>query len=341
MPSELHYLNVKKGDCSWIKHPNGNNTVIDVFNASIEKQASQSLTKIMTEILYVNESIEKRGAKGNFRQKDFPVNPIEYIKNYNIDSIFRFVLSHPDMDHLGGIEDLFKTFKPINFWDINNQKEIDSFDKTSHDESDWEYYKNLRNGSDSDPIRLELYSGSRGKYYNQNGDGSCCGNGLFILAPTPDLVAEANRTDDYNDCSYVILYRPPNGSKVIISGDSHNKTWEHILNTWEDEVKDCDVLLAPHHGRHSKRSYEFLDILKPKITFFGIAKSDHLGYSAWSSRSLPVLTNNQGNCLIAKFLDSGTEIRCTYEKFAKAYCSENGYSTNYDDSTNSYFLKSL
>ena len=240
MASEIHFLNVKKGDCCWIKHPNGNNTVIDVYNASIEKQEAKAFSKIASDIL-VKEAIKKRGAKGNFGQKSFPVNPIKYLKDLGVDSIFRFILSHPDMDHLGGIEDFFKTFKPINFWDISNTKKINSFEDTNHAESDWEFYKNLRKGSDSDPIRLELYSGSEGKYYNRNDKGKCCGNGLFVLAPTQELVEDANKTNDYNDCSYVILYRPPNGAKVIISGDSHDKTWEHILENWEDDVKDCDV----------------------------------------------------------------------------------------------------
>ena len=35
MASELHFLNVKDGDCTWIKHADGNNTIIDVYNASV------------------------------------------------------------------------------------------------------------------------------------------------------------------------------------------------------------------------------------------------------------------------------------------------------------------
>lgn len=340
MSSELHFLNVKQGDCSWIKHPNGNNTIIDVCNASIEKQKSQELTKAFSEI-FALKSLKAKGAKGNFGQKQLPVNPIEYLQGFGVSSVFRFILTHPDMDHMGGIEDFFNTFSPTNFWDTNNKKEIESFEGSPHKESDWKFYKNLRKGSDSDPIRLQLLSGSKGKYYNQNAEGSCCGNGLFILATTKELLDIANESDDYNDCSYVILYKPPNGAKVILAGDSHDKTWEHILENWEDEVKDCDVLLAPHHGRDSKRSYDFLDILKPKVTFFGIAKSSHINYSAWSNRNLQVFTNNQGNCLIAKFNNDGTEIRCTYKTFAKAYCEANGYETSYCSATKTYYLKTI
>jgi competence protein ComEC len=289
----------------------------------------------------LEQSVKGISVTGNFRQKEYPVNPIEYLDSFGVNSIFRFVVTHPDMDHIDGIKAFFEKFNPANIWDTNNEKKMGSFEGSPYNENDWKFYKSIRDGENKNQTRLALLSGAKGKYYNENEDGSCCGNGLFLLAPTKGILDEAIANDDYNDCSYVILYRPPNGAKVVIAGDSHNKTWEHILNTWEDEVKDCDILLAPHHGRDSKRSYDFLDVLKPKITFFGNAKSEHLAYSAWTNRGLEKFTNNQGNCLIAKFLEGGTEIRCTYKTFAEAYCKANNYVTNYDSATKSYFLKKM
>lgn len=341
MPAELHFLNVKEGDCSWIKHPNGKNTVIDVFNASIEKQEEADAKTRLFSALEINASVKAKGIKGNFGQKAYPVNPIEYLKEHNVSSIFRFVVTHPDMDHIGGIKDFFATFNPSNIWDTDNKKEMGSFDGSPYSEDDWKFYKNIRDGKDTNQTRLTLYSGSTGKYYNRNEDDTCCGNGLFIRATTPELLKAAIDADDYNDCSYVISYRPPNGAHVIFAGDSHDDTWEHILKTWKKDVENCDILIAPHHGRDSDRSYEFLDVLKPKITFFGNAKHQHLAYDAWTNRSLEKFTNNQGNCLIAKFLDKSTEIRCTYKKFAEKYCEENGYETSFDSSTKSYYLKTL
>lgn len=339
MPSELHFLNVKQGDCTWIKHPNGKNTIVDVCNAK-EIKDKDSLTKSFS--AFVLESATKKlGVNGNFRQKEKPVNPIEYLDSFGIDSIFRFVATHPDMDHIDGIKLFFETFSPANIWDTDNEKEMGSFDGSPYNEDDWKFYKSIRDGQNTNQTRLTLFSGSKGKYYNENENGSCCGNGLFILAPTKEILNEAIENDDYNDCSYVLLYRPPNGAKVIIAGDSHDKTWEHILETWENEVKDCDVLLAPHHGRDSKRSYDFLDVLKPKITFFGNAKSEHLAYQAWTNRKLEKFTNNQGNCLIAKFNAGGTQIRCTYKTFAEAYCKANGYTTSYCSTTKTYYLKTI
>lgn len=340
MAPELHFLNVKQGDCTWIKHADGKNSIIDVFNASIEKQKTDDLAKAINEMLFDKE-FSAKGVKGNFGQKQYPVNPIEYLKDFNVNSVFRYIQTHPDMDHMGGTKDFFSTFSPINMWDTDNEKEMDSFEGSPYSEDDWDFYKELRKGSESDPKRLTLFLGSCGQYYNQGEDGSSGGNGLYILAPTKTLVEEANESSDYNDCSYVILYRASNGHKIIIGGDSHDKIWDYILENHESVVKNADLLIAPHHGRDSGRKYDFLDVVNPKITFFGNANSEHLAYNQWTRRGLEKFTNNQGNCLLAQFNTGGTDIFCTYRKFAEAYCKENDSETYYNSDIKGYYLKTI
>jgi competence protein ComEC len=339
MSSELHFLNVKEGDCTWIKHADGNNTIVDVFNASYQKTESDASANALSELF---ESIAaSKGISGNFRQKDHPVNPREYLQQFSVNSVFRYIQTHPDMDHMGGIKDFFSCFSPINFWDTDNGKEMGSFENSPYSEEDWDFYKDLRSGSEEDPKRLTLFSGSYGKYFNRNSNNEPGGNGLYILSPTEELVNEANESDDYNDCSYVLLFKPSNGQKVIIGGDSHDKTWDHILEHHESDVTNINLLIAPHHGRDSSRNYEFLDVLKPKLTFFGNAKSEHLAYDKWNTRNLEKFTNNQGNCLIARFNETGTAIYCTYKKFAETYCNSIGIDTFHDQSLNAYYLKTI
>lgn len=137
-----------------------------------------------------------------------------------------------------------------------------------------------------------MLAGRRGQYWNVSDDGSSGGDGLQILAPTQKLIDSANNADeDYNDCSYVLLYRT-GGNRIIFGGDSHDDTWEHILENYHRDVDNIDLLIAPHHGRDSDRSYEFLDVLKPTLTFFGNAPSEHLAYSKWRNRGLSFITNN-------------------------------------------------
>lgn len=320
----IHYLNVKDGDCSIIEHNSGNRSVIDVCNAKP--------IELLVEIISAELAKAERGINGDFQQKRYPVNPISYLHNHGISSIFRYIQTHPDMDHMDGIEALFREYSPINFWDTNNKKEMPATDwqASKYNESDWKFYKRLRDTNpDDDPKRLALYSGSRGQYYSQAADGTGGGDGLYVLAPTEELVAVANDADgDYNRCSYVLLYKT-GGNRIVFSGDSHDDTWGHILKTHESDVTDIDLLIAPHHGRSSGRSYEFLNTLTPTLTFFGNARSEHLAYSAWANRGLSIVTNNQANCMVVDASRTPMHLYVTHENYARKINSDTYYSESF------------
>lgn len=318
--STIHFLNVKLGDCSVIKHNSERVTVIDVCNAkTTDLQAEKSITE-MAKL--------ERGISGNFQQKRYPVNPISYLKNHSYNNIFRYIQTHPDMDHMDGIKVLFDEFNPTNFWDTNNTKEIKdaSWKSSTYNKEDWIFYKNLRDKNPNEnPRRLALLSGKSGQYWNVGNDNSSGGDGLHILAPTQELIDAANESDnDYNDCSYVLLYRT-NDMRIIFSGDSHDDTWEHILENHKQDVEKIDLLIAPHHGRDSDRSYEFLDVLKPTLTFFGIASSKDLAYSKWRSRGLSIITNNQANCMVVDASTTPMKLYVTHVNFAKRVNSNTFY----------------
>ena len=310
----IHFLNVKDGDCSIVQHNSGNVTVIDVCNAEpVGVDTPESTRRAVRQFTI--------SVRGNFGQKRYPVNPVKYLGDHNISSIMRFVLTHPDMDHMDGIKALFDIYRPLNFWDTDNSKEFEDSDweNSPYNREDWDFYKNLRDTRpNTDPRRLALLSGSRGKYFNVGEDDSSGGDGIHILAPTQDLVDAANASGDYNDCSYVLLYHSIGDRRIVFSGDSHDGTWEHILDTHKSRVTDIDLLIAPHHGRDSERSYEFLDVLKPKLTFFGNAPSEHLAYDQWDRRGLPIVTNNQANCMIVDESLGVMKFYATHENYAKA-----------------------
>jgi len=328
MPT-IHFLNVKEGDCSIIEHYSGHKTVIDVCNARPVEPLGEALTATMAK--------SERGISGNFQQKRYPVNPLSYMRQHGFTSIFRYVQTHPDMDHMDGIEALFDEFNPINFWDTDNTKELASasWQGSPFRESDWKFYKRLRDTQpEDDPRRLTLYSGARGPYFNQGSDGTVGGDGLHILAPTRELVASANEVDEeYNRCSYVVLYRPGE-NRIVFGGDSHDETWDYILEHHKAEVTDIDLLVAPHHGRKSGRSYKFLDTLTPTLTFFGNARSEHLAYDAWRSRGLSIVTNNQANCMVVDATTNPMTLYVTHENFARRVNS----STFYNESFKAWYV---
>ena len=307
----VHFLNVNEGDCILIQHPSGHNSVIDISNGAIVENVFESMS-------------------GNHNQKNYPVNPIEYFKDLKIDTVFRFILTHPDMDHMDGIKNLFDNFNVLNFWDTENSKVMgENASWGRYKKDDWDFYQEIRKAK-SDPKTLHLYAGSQGKYYNENETGDSGADGLYLLAPTKQLTEEANRTEDYNDCSYVILYRTVDGKRIIFAGDSAEKTWDYILENHEDDVKNIDILIAPHHGRKTGGNRDYLDVLNPKLTLFGNAKSEYLDYAAWNNRNLDHITNNQANCVIMNTNgENGIDIYVTYELFAKKRNSETYYDNIY------------
>ena len=311
----IHVLNVKEGDCSIIQHNSGRVTVIDVCNAKAPETTESKMVMLSAEVA--------TRVPGNFQQKKHPVNPVAYLQEHNIIDIFRYIQTHPDMDHMDGIKVLFSEFAPGNLWDTENNKEMsdDSWATSPYDKADWDFYKNLRDTDpDADPKRLALLAGAKGKYFNHEG-----GDGIHILAPTQALVDAANSSGDYNDCSYVLLYRAGD-HRIIFGGDSHDDTWEHILDTYEQSVTDIDLLIAPHHGRDSGRSYDFLDVLRPSLTFFGNARSEHLAYDAWRRRGLSYITNNQANCMVVNASASPMDLYVTNKSYAEKVNSSTTYS---------------
>lgn len=317
----VHFLNVGQGDCTVIEHldPLRRVTVIDVSLArwpfdDEDLQARRALADVRARLGKPGDN-----TLGNYGQKAYPTNPIAYMAARGVRSVFRFIGSHPEMDHLDGLADLHRALPITNFWSIGDQKPDPGGWGPScrFREEDWRLYETLRDRPATLGVAgLVNFAGSKGPFWNCNGDGDGGGDHLHVLSPTRGHVTEADRTGDYNDASYVLLLYTPAG-RVLFCGDSHDATWEHILRSYGAFLRDVEVMIAPHHGRCSGRSYKFLDVVRPRVTLFGIARSDHLGYSAWSSRGLRVYTNNQCRDVILDCRGSEIDLYCTNARFAR------------------------
>jgi competence protein ComEC len=236
--------------------------------------------------------------RGNFRMCDNPNNPIAYASSIGITSIFRFILSHPDMDHMDGFDKLVSTLGVANFWDTGARRDKPDFPGSPYDEADWDRYQKVIDGDEpgvSSAIRL---AGHKFAYANQDGADGSKHDGLSILAPDAALINDPNTEDDINEGSYVLSYHSAGGT-IVLPGDAHDASWEYVEQQHPGE-KNCAFLLAPHHGRDSDRSYDFLDFLRPKLTLIGCTPSKYIDYDQWNRRGLELITSNQcGNVILA------------------------------------------
>ena len=188
-------------------------------------------------------------------------------------SIARFISTHPDEDHVRGLEYLEKVIGIENFYCVKNAAtkdiETDSFNK----------YCELRD----DPKKaFYIYKGCSRKWLNTNDDerGS---SGISILWPdvnNADFKAELEEVKEGfspNNISAVIKYSLNDGATLVWMGDLETYFMEAVE---EDLVlPSVDILFAPHHGRDSgKIPASMLQKMTPKIIVVGEAPSQHLHY---------------------------------------------------------------
>jgi competence protein ComEC len=302
----VHFVNVFPGDCTIIEHLSKRVTMVDICdgNAEMEKKA-------------VFEQLQKSEGKlkGNFGMCNHNTNPIDYYKWIGLPQVHRFILSHPDMDHMDGFNRLANEIGMSNFWHPGSEKPKPEFNGGSqYLEADWDRYVKIRDGKEAGITVLSNLAGSKFSFAN-DGDGH---DGLHIIAPTQALLNDPDLMDDVNEGSYVVLYRSQ-GGRVLLCGDAHDSAFEHIKQNYREDVAGCAVMLAPHHGRDSGRSYDFLDFIKPKLTVIGCAPCQHISYDEWSKRGLDILTSNQaGNIVLDVASGQGIDVYIENKSFAQA-----------------------
>lgn len=241
---KIKSFSVGNGDMFYIKHGTNNFTVIDC-NLLDDVKVS-----IMDEIC--QESEEK--------------------------AIRRFISTHPDDDHIHGIEYFDSRCPILNFYCVKNNAT-----KTDETES-FKHYCKLR---DDNKKAFYLYSGCSRKWMNENGKDSngieIGSSGINILWPIlnnenfKNDLASANAGNSPNNISPIIKYSVNNGITVLWFGDLEH----HFMESIEDDIKlpQADVIFAPHHGRLSGAVPEkWLKQIAPKVIILGEAPSSELKY---------------------------------------------------------------
>lgn len=137
MSMTLHFLNVGNGDCTIIELPDGNLMMVDICNGG----KTGLLTKIIS---YQHSSLsEPISYLEQLYYKSLFNNPLKLLPT---PSLFLYVQTHPDMDHMDGLAALNRRFFITNFLDTANTKAPPNFSLpySKGSPEDWEAYQQLR-----------------------------------------------------------------------------------------------------------------------------------------------------------------------------------------------------
>ena len=240
--------------------------------------------------------------------------------------ITRFISTHPDDDHIHGLEYLDDEMNILNFYCVKNkaikEDETDDFDK----------YCELRDDSKK---AFYIYKGCSRRWMNESNDerGSA---GINILWPITsnkhfkEALEEAEDGESPNNISPIIKYSMTNGVTMLWMGDLEKDFMDNIKD--EITLPKVDILFAPHHGRSSgKISEDWLGECDPEIIIVGEAPSKDLEYYAGYN----TITQNTAGDIIFECDTSKVHI----------YVSNSNYSVNFlddeDKDTYDYYIGTL
>lgn len=267
----------------YIKHGSDNFTIIDCF---LSEENKKTITDELKEI--------------------------QKTKN-----ITRFISTHPDDDHIGGLEYLFKTLSIPNFYCVQNET-------TKKDETvDFNKYCELR-GSDK---AFHITKGCSRKWMNKSCD-ERTSSGISVLWPDVnnehfiEALSKAKKGESPNNISPIIKYSLEDGVKVLWMGDLETDFMNKIKD--EIDVPAVDILFAPHHGRDTgKVPSEMLKKMNPKIIIIGEALSCHLNYYAGYN----TITQNSAKNIILECTTGKVHIYVSNEKYSVDFLDDEGMST--------------
>ena len=276
MTLRIHFINVGEGDCTILELPDDKVMIVDIRNGRRKHDEA-------------NVEFE---------------NPIRYLGKLSRSDIFRYVQSHPDMDHMDGLSDLARSYTITNFWDTENTKPKPEEFGYGFREEDWDAYQTLRKNAkfrlrDTNPIGL-----AHGGSFPYN---------VYVLNPSKFLLDEGNKIEDWNLLSYIILIEYE-GLKLLLGGDASDAAWESVYN-WTQKNAEAEKLLSgvtifkvSHHGKNS--SYcgaEILNLTNPQKIVISKGSTDdgssaYGKYYNWSGGAKNMLLTSKGT-IIADYYD--------------------------------------
>jgi beta-lactamase superfamily II metal-dependent hydrolase len=311
MALSIHFLNVGHGDCTLIEHPSGRITMIDINNSKTlpESDVDALATKAnLSEAAFRSSLFAPRGFRSwEDYYLSLLVDPVGYFRSHfpSWASVFRYIQTHPDMDHMSGLYRFFWQEKIAleNMWDTahTKAKEKADFEGSRFDYLDWLVYQLMRKGhlvDDRTHKVLELEQGANSQYYADDN--------ITVLAPTADLVAYANATENWNNSSYVIRISHA-GRSVILPGDAEKPAWDKIQEVHEYEDVACDVLKAAHHGRESGYSETAVEVMNPSYVICSVGKKPSTDASdEYASHGARVLSTRANGTIKVTINDDGS-----------------------------------
>lgn len=206
---QVYYLDVGQGDSSLIRTPENQYILIDAGN------------------------------------NDQGKNVVKYLKHLGVKTIDVMIATHPDADHIGGLDDVLKAFDVKSVYAPKVSHTTDTFkDFLTAVKNEGRTIKTAKSG-----VTLDL-KGITAKF----------------VSPLNDY------GDELNDWSAVLKLTYKETS-FLFAGDAELQSENDMLADGVD--LKADVLKIGHHGSKTSTSKTFIDAVKPKYSIISVGKNNY------------------------------------------------------------------
>ncbi|WP_245809663.1 MBL fold metallo-hydrolase [Cohnella massiliensis] len=182
---------------------------------------------------------------GNNNMEDTVVG---YLKNQGISKVDILIGTHPDADHIGGLDAVIDNFDIGKIYMPKVQSNTKTFESVLLSIQK----KNLKVTTAKADLTLDWEPGIEVK-----------------------MIAPVKTYDDDNDMSAVV-HLIDGQTSFLFTGDAESKS-EHDMITSGADLKS-DVLLVGHHGSKSSTSQDFLDKVNPSYAVIQVGKDNSYGH---------------------------------------------------------------
>lgn len=207
---DIYFLNVGQGDSQFIKLPDGVDILID---GGPNKSVLFELAKVIPKT------------------------------DKYIDLV---ILTHPQLDHFGGL------------YDVINRYKIGAFVFSGRD-GEGEAWNEFREMLGAKGVNIvEVGAGDLIRYKEDS---------LLILSPNDEFFVK----EEINESSLVALLASEN-SKTLFTGDIGFETENYLVEKYD---LDVDVLKVPHHGSRFSSGIKFLEEVTPRVSVIGVGDNNY------------------------------------------------------------------
>ena len=206
---------------------------------------------------------------------------VNYLKNQNVDKLKYLFATHPDADHIGGLDAVVDNIEIENVFVSNG----DANTKTYRD-----FITAMANKGLNPSVPLL--------------------NSEFKLGDATFKVISVANTKNPNNNSLVLLFTNQD-DRILLMGDAEKEIEETLLN-----IGKVDLLKVGHHGSKTSSSIEFINEINPKYSIISVGKNNRYGHPNDS-----VLGNLNNSKIYRTDQDGSIEIKLNKNEYKIRTCS--------------------